>query len=295
MNDRSTLTPVQNSRARPLPRVYEYSDFRLYLREVYKIRKSSSRHWTYDTWAKKLGLKSSSTLIMILQGSRNPGPKLAQALASSLELKPNEAHYFQDLISLEKAKKNPHLHVVLLERLRKQNPVRSFRMIDRDSFSAISNWYCYAIREMVDLKDFREDPEWIQARLHFKVSKKEITDAIESLLRLGLLERDENGFLKYAPGAVSTGNDLHNEGLKRFHEQTLENAKQALRLIDPKDREISGVTFTLNREDIPKAKEILRRAHHEILNIAAKSNADGLFQLETVLFPLARMEEDPRD
>lgn len=228
---------------------------------------------------------------MILQGTRNPGLKLAQALALSLQLKPNEAQYFQDLISLEKSKKNPHLHLVLMERLQKRNPARDFRVLDRDSFRAIANWYCYAIREMVDLKDFRDDPEWIRSRLKFKVSKKEIVDAIESLLRLGLLERDENGFLKYAQGTVTTGNDMHDEGLKRFHEQVLENAKQAVRTIEPKQREISGVTFALNKEDLPKAKEILRRAHLEILNISAKTGGDAVFQLETILFPLTQTEE----
>jgi uncharacterized protein (TIGR02147 family) len=230
---------------------------------------------------------------MILQGKRNPGPKLAHAFAKTLELKPTEANYFYDLIGLEKSKRNPHLHCVLLERLQKQSPKKALRFVDRDSFSAIANWYCYAIREMVDLRDFREDLEWIQKRLLFKVTKKEITDAIDSLCRVGLLQRDANGVLRYSDGTVSTSNDLHDEGLKRFHEQVLDNAKLAVRLVSPSQREISGVTFALNKEDIPKAKEILREAYQEILRISAKMDGEAIFQLETALFPLTTMEENP--
>jgi uncharacterized protein (TIGR02147 family) len=273
-----------------LPQIYNYTDYQVYLRDVFKARKLVSPYWSYGVWARDLGLKSSSTLIMILQGNRNPSSSLTKQIAAYLKLKSGEAQYFADLVNLKKSKNDPHLTQALTERLKKQHPKKEFRLLSADHFMAISNWHYYAIREMVDLKDFREDLEWIQKKLNFKVSKKEIEQAIEALLRLELIERDENGYLRYAKTTIATADGIPDEGLKRFHEQMLDNARASIRSVDRQSRDISGVTFTLRKEDLPKAKEIVRNMYQELLRMTSKNEADAVFQLETTLFPLTQFD-----
>ncbi|MGK5089741.1 TIGR02147 family protein [Bdellovibrionota bacterium FG-2] len=75
--------------------VLEYGDYRTYLKDRFESEKKRRKHWSYGVWAKELGLQSSSTLIMILNGDRNPGPKLIQQLARYLKLNNTESAHFE--------------------------------------------------------------------------------------------------------------------------------------------------------------------------------------------------------
>jgi uncharacterized protein (TIGR02147 family) len=71
-----------------------------------------------------------------------------------------------------------------------QSPDGSLKILDDRSFQVISNWYCIAIREMIKLDEFFEDPNWISKKLHFKVTPTEAARAIELLFQADLLGRD---------------------------------------------------------------------------------------------------------
>jgi uncharacterized protein (TIGR02147 family) len=267
-------------------------DYRLFLKDWFEAKRKTNPQWTYGAWARLLRLKSPATLNMILNGKRNPSPKLTTAISKQLGLRGSEVSYFEDLVKLEKSKNDASVSVLLLERINKKNPSGILRVLDREQFYAISNWYYYAIRELVDVRGFLEDPEWISRKLRHKVTNGQIQKAIKSLLALNLLIRDEQGILRYGGGAVRTADDLSDEGLKRFHEETLQSAALSVRSVDPKDREISGYTFTLNRERLPEAKDIIRRMHRELLTLAEKQDAESVYQIETVLFPLTHFDKE---
>ncbi len=273
-----------------MPRVYDYIDYRAYLKAWFEIKREQNPRWTFGTWARQLRLKSPATLNMILNGHRHPGPKLIHHLCNQLRFARPETEYFQDLVALGKSDRDPRLSVLLLERIRKQNPRGALTIIDPGSFAAISHWHYYAIRELVDVEGFVEDPAWIKKKLRFKLGAKQIREAIQTLLRLGLLVRDEKGALRNGNGLIRTKDDLQDEGLKRFHEQTLNNARAAIRTVAPGDREISGYTFTFDRQDLPRAKEIIRRMHAELLELAKAQGAEAVYQLETALFPLTHFD-----
>ena len=107
---------------RPMkPNVLEFSDYRSFLLASYESRRRSHRHFSLAAWARKLSLKSSSTLIMILKGDRNPSEQLVDTLNFDLGLCDDEAEYFRNLVQLEKAKTNTHLKNLILEKLPKSN------------------------------------------------------------------------------------------------------------------------------------------------------------------------------
>lgn len=267
--------------------VFDYSDYRQLLRDFYWERKKSRAHaWSLGIWARQLGLKSPSTLAMILKGSRNPGPELTGKLAKTLRLGPKEIEYFEDLVTLKKHQDDPRLSVLIMEKLGKQHPSGQFQLLDADTFYLISNWYNYAIREMVNLRDFREDSKWISEQIHFKVTPKEVDEAIEALLRLNLLKRNERGRLVSSAGTLTTNNDIADEGIKRFHEQTLGNASEALRKIDPSRREIIGITFCMRESKLAEAKGILRKFRTEFGRLFESGDGDAVYHLELAFIPL---------
>lgn len=52
-----------------------------------------------------------------------------------------------------------------MKQMDKLSPSEMIRLLDDKTFSIIKDWYCLAIREMLRLKDFKEDPKWIAKRM----------------------------------------------------------------------------------------------------------------------------------
>lgn len=265
-----------------------HSDYRVYLRDFYQRKKKASPRWNYAVWARQLKIKSPSTLIMILNGQRHPGPALVQSLVRYLKLAGDEADQFHDLVRLQKAKADPELTILLLDKLRKRRPGGEFRLLEQSEFYAISNWYYYAIREMVRLPEFREDANWISESLLFKVTPRQARMAIETMLRLGLLGRDESGKLFITAKHLDTSRDIADEGLKRFHEQTLANAKEAIRRVEVSRREISGGCFAIRLKDLPEAKRRIANFQRELCDLLEMPEPDAVYQLEIGFFPLSK-------
>jgi uncharacterized protein (TIGR02147 family) len=101
-----------------------------------------------------------------------------------------------------------------------------------------------------------------------------------------MLERDERGKLCYRAFSA-TPFDVPDEGIRRFHEQMLTLAQKSLREQSVAEREVSGMTLTMRKVDLPRAKEILRRTYQDLAALA-QSPGDEVFQLETALFPLTK-------
>lgn len=271
-----------------------HSDYRVYLRDFYQQKKKASPRWNYAVWARQLKVKSPSTLIMILNGQRHPGPALVQSLIRFLKLSEDEADQFQDLVRLQKAKADPEMTIFLLEKLRKRRPNAGFRLLEPNEFYAISNWYYYAIREMVRLPEFKEDANWISEQLLFHVTPRKARMAIETMLRLNLLGRNESGKLFITSKHLDTSRDIADEGLKRYHEETLLNARESVRRVEVSRREISGGCFAIRTADLPEAKKRIAKFQRELCDLLEMPEPDAVYQLEISLFPLSKKMEAPK-
>ena len=230
---------------------------------------------------------------MIMNGSRRPGQNVTDKLINYFSFTENEAEYFRDLIRLDRIKDDPSLAVLLMEKMGKNHPNGKFELIDPCSFEVISNWHAYAIRELVLLENFVNDPEWISEKLAFKVSPLEVKKAIVNLLEVGLLQLDNKNQLVQQKGKVSTSDDIASEALKRFHEGNLDNAKKAIRLFSIDERYIGGTVFAITKSKIGKAKKVIRRFEEEMLHLfeSDSTNADEVVCLNIQLFPLTNINK----
>lgn len=111
---------------------------------------------------------------------------------------------------------------------------------------------------MTRIKGFQEDPEWIAKQFQFKVTSREITNAVKVLIEMGLLKRDKNNNLAIVDGRLDTSNDISSEAIRRYHEQMLEHAKTAVRRFSVEEREVTSTTLLMNSNQIGIAKELIR-------------------------------------
>lgn len=271
------------------PSLFEYVDLQSYLRDYYQWRKTKQPGWSYSVWARSLSLRSQSTLIMLVNGQRNPGPNLTRKMVSHFQFNSQEASYFQSLVALRKAAKgdfSKNLH--LMKNLEANHPDQNFRVLDRMTFEAIGGWQYYAIRELVHLRDFKEDAQWIAKRLGGKITASEAREALDRLLQLGMLERDPHGRLRHTSRHIQTTKDIADLGIKTFHINCLEQAKQSIWEVEPELRQISGCTFAIKKSHLKTAKNLIREFQMKMCELLENPKADDVYQLEVAFFPLTR-------
>jgi len=271
--------------------IHQLTDYRSFLIAHAEDKKNLNPHWTYGSWAQQLGLKTTSSITKIIKGEREPGSEVTQKLISYFKFNSGQAQYFEDLVRLHKIKKDPRLSVLLMEKMAKDHPNGSIRILDNKTFSIISHWYYLTIREMVRLDQFFEDPKWISKKLHFKVAPKDIKYATKVLLEVGLLKRDKNGALNISQeGRIKTSDDIASEAIKRYHEQMLENAKHVLRNTDVNKREYSSATLALKTSNLSQAKEFVREFKNKFSKTFEEEKGDSVYQIQIQLFPLTKNE-----
>jgi uncharacterized protein (TIGR02147 family) len=277
-----THDPVRS----PRTRVRNFTDYRAFLIAHAQDKKARNPRWSYGSWAKSLGLKSTSSLTKILSGDRQPGPDLTDRLIRYFEFSPKEADYLKDLVRLNRVHRDPRLSVALLEKMSKEHPQSALRVLDDQTFSLLSQWHIFAVREMTRLDRFVEDPQWMSREFKFRVGPRDCARAIQILLQTGLLTRDQDNRLILAEGRIDTQSDQASEAIKRYHEQMLENAKQSIRTIPVDRREITASTLVVRAQNMAQAKEKIREFKRNFCRTFEEPSGDGVYQIQIQFFPL---------
>ena len=268
--------------------VCSYSSYRAFLLAHAQGQKEQNRRWTYGSWAKKLGLKSTSSITKIVKGERHPGPDITDRLVRYFRFAPKEESYFHDLVSLQKVQNDPRFAVLLMEKMGKEHPDGKIRLLDDKEFFVISHWYVLAIREMVRMNEFCEEPSWIAKRFLPKLTAREVKEAIAALEQTGLVKRDRQGKLAVSEGRVHSGNEVASEGIKRYHTQMLDNAKSALRQVPVDQREMTASTLVISSEKLPEAKQLIREFKSKFARLLEDVSGDRVYQMQIQLFPLTK-------
>ena len=268
--------------------ITQYLDYRTFLVAHAQDQRRRYPSWTYGSWAKRLGLSGTASLTRILQGDREPGPKMVVEMVRYFSFSEKEAEYFRDLVRLTKLKRDPKLSSMLMEKMGKKFVNGRVRMIDDKTFNTISNWYYLAVREMVRLNHFSSDPAWIAKNLTFKVTPREVGQAIKTLIDVGLLSQTEEGQLQIAEGRLDTRDDVASEAIKRYHEEMLDNAKQALRCVQVEKRDITAQSIVISSENLSRAKELIRQFQDKFSELIEQESGDAVYQLQIQFFPLTK-------
>ena len=186
--------------------VFCYRDYRQYLADSYRRRKSSDYGFSYRSFARQVGSGAPNYLKLVTDGQRNLSQDMARRFARALELKGDAAEYFCDLVEFNQAASAREAERCY-RRIRRYRQYREAFRLDEAHAEYHSEWYIPTIRELVACHGFREDPKWIARRLKPNILVREAAHALEVLQRLNLITRDETGRLQQNHPIVSTGDD----------------------------------------------------------------------------------------
>ncbi len=272
------------------PRILDHTNYRSFLKAHYEFMKQNSRNFSYEAWARKLGLRNNTSLLKIIRGDRNAGPEVQEKLIQYFHFHSDEISYFRDLVLLEKIPEQSPLRHEIIERLTFRHKDGEFHHMNADQFALLSQWWSWALRQLIKFKRFKRDSSQEIAKLfRFKVTPKEIEVSVDRLIEFGFVQVDQEGVLVTDPTPQHIRSDVSNEAIRSFHENSLINAQIALRNQAVEEREFNALVLAVKEEDLGAAKEeivsFMRKFNQRF---AKEADGDTVYQLELAWFPLTK-------
>ena len=256
--------------------VVKRNDFRIYLQNEFLRRCEEDPKYSQRAFAQLLRCDHSS-LAKILKGHRPLGKATIRRFADRLDLGPDEVQEF--LRFRERSKKIPKQGCV---------PVTTeFSRLSMDQFQVISDWYHYAIVEVIRLSESRQDSKWIAKAL--SITTAEVDFALERLQRTGMLKIAPDGKRELASEGKFTNisQPFYSSGHRKLQKQILQKAITALETVPIAKRDQTSMTMAIDTARIGEAKELIRKFRRDLASFLARGETrDQVYHLSVSLYPL---------
>lgn len=274
-------------------RVYDFLDYRAYLRAHYEATKKARRGYSFRLFSKLAGLRSPNFLKLVIEGQRNLGADSVPRFSGALGHDAAEAEFFADLVAFNQADSLAEKNRAF-ERIAASRRFRSARRIDGDLFAYLSHWYNPAIRELAARSDFNEDPRWIASQLVPQISAAQAAEAMKLLLSLGLLVRDEaSGRVLRGEPTLTTEHEVRSLGAAAFHRQMLERAAESIETVPREQRDLAALTVCVSPETAAKVKQRIHQFREALAELCDADTAGSVvYQLNVQWFPMSQQKED---
>ncbi|MBI2336813.1 MAG: TIGR02147 family protein [Deltaproteobacteria bacterium] len=271
------------------PDLFEYADYRDYLRDIYQYLKISSKGtFSFRAFAKKAQMGSPNYLKLVMDGERELSAKTIQKFGRALSLNKNELSFFEALVFFCKSH-NESEKEFYYNKLKRFKKFKLAQNITLEQHGYFSKWYIPVIREMVLLKGFKPDAQWIAKHLDPPISPKEAETALDTLVSLGFLTKNAHGKFEQQELTLATSTEEQSVPLWNFHREMIVRAHQAL--YKPNiERNISGMTAAVSLEQFEEVKKMINQFFVQINDYLEenKSTAELICQINFQQFKLTR-------
>jgi len=269
--------------------IFDFVDFRLFLREYYRFHKEAKRGFSHRLMAHSLGFTSTNFLKLVMDGKRNLGRESLEKITTGLDLFKKEQEYFAYLVFFAQAKTaiDKNYFFGLIAALRERKNIAS---LGPDQFEYFSEWYHPVVRELVAGKGEPLDLEAISSELRWRLSPAKIKKSVALLKRLGLIEFDErqNRLIVSSP-LLNTENELDSFAVQRYHKEVLGIAQKAIDQVASREREYSHLTLKISPEGFAKIKQRLQHFRQELLEMASLDReASGVYHVNFQFYPITK-------
>lgn len=272
------------------PSVFEYLDYRAYLRDFYDAEKARRPAFSYRYFARRAGQASPNFLKLVIEGKRNLGKESISAFAGALDLDKEETLFFSELVTFSQAttqeEKNRYF-----SRIAASRNFRRAGRIDGELFEYLSHWHIPAIRELTATSGFREDPKWIAAQLRPTITAREAAHALKVLLRLGLIRRTDDGRIERGEPSWTTGHEVQSFAVVNYHQEMLTRAIEAMTSVPQAERDVSSLTVCVKTSTVAEIKRRIHAFNEELLALCdADQDPELVVQIGLQCFPLSKKE-----
>jgi uncharacterized protein (TIGR02147 family) len=275
-------------------RVLDYTDYRKYLLDYYKMEKKSRTAFSYRFFAQKAGFNSIGLYKDIVEGRQSLGRGLTVKFSKALGHSKREAEYFENMVFFNEARSIDD-RKLFFERMLSCCDVKA-AMIDTSRCEYYSKWYYSALRALLSYMRFKDEYAALAAMLDPPIRLDEARKAVEVLERLSFIEKDGQGYYRLRDALVSTGrltadSSIQAMNVMGFQRVMVDLGKEAYDRF-PTDRlDMSSLTLSVSEATFKEMKEEITALRRKLLLRAEQEQApDRVYQLNYQFFPLTKID-----
>lgn len=274
------------------PNVFEYTDFRQFLKDHYKFMKRETPYYSYRYFSKVAGFTSPNYLKLVIDGERNISSEAIDQFSKVLKLPAKERRYFRLMVLMNQATSGEEKDFYLRQIL-KSKAVKNLKPLTQAQYDYYSQWFHIPLRELIGRSDFKHDPKWIAHQFTPALTESQVKEGLELLEKLSLIEKSENGSYRQMEKAISTGDEVTSQAVMNYHRKMIQMGAEALDRFSAQDRDISSLTMGVSRETRATIKKMIQEFRKEIIAVASQEqDVREVLQLNFQLFPIVKGEED---
>lgn len=266
--------------------IFDYVDYREYLRDYFEERKSNDRRFSYREFAESIQLDTSN-LHKLLNGKAHLPARCHSYVIAYLRLVGRSAEYFILLVTYARERRSS----VRNEILGKAQALREIacRPIDESHLEQyFGDWWVVAIRSLLDVVDGRAVASEISKRLVPHVNEWDVSRALDALLALGMVRKGSSGRLLSTDAHVTASGEIKTRAVRRYQETILDLASESVRRFEPGERDISTITMSVDADAAARIRDVLKECRRQIqIEVDEAKHPDRVMQLCMAFFPLA--------
>jgi len=237
--------------------------FSLFLQREFHRRSNANQQYSKRAFAKDLNV-SKSCLHDLLAGKAKASRKTIRVICESLHLnKEDHDRFVEDPISLDSVINHDYLKVF--------------------------HWYYFAILNLIETKDSNLSSTWFAERLG--IGEAVVKDAIKDLIEFKFITKSKKKYIRLEE-SVKTQMDVPSIFIKSLHAENLKRAEESLFKDSVEDREMTSLTFAVDRSQFLKIKKENQKHRERIAKIVrGKAESDEVYTFAMQLFPQTIIKE----
>lgn len=267
--------------------LFDYLDYRQFLKDFYEYKKSSSPFFSYRYLGNRVGMNY-SFLIKVLQGQMHISNKKIELFAVACDFSKQEADYFHSLVCFNKARtqKDANIHY---EKLMSFKEVES-TTLDESKFEFFAEWYYPVIWSYLSRHNFRGGGKELASLLNPEITAEQAERAIELLTSIDLIYRNEDGRFSVRELNLSTGSKWYSGKIREYQETLIQLGKLALKNVDSAHLSFSTLTMNIPASAMVEV-ETLTKHYVEAMKKLSNSyqGAESVYQLICLCFPFTKV------
>lgn len=273
------------------PIIFEYLDFRVFLKDYYDYQKANTPHFSYRNFAKAGGipLSSASILAAVIKGTRNLSQSYMVKFSLAMKLADRESNFFKNLIQFNQSKsmEEKNYFFSLISKVRGSRAA----IIKKSQAKFYSCWYYVVVWNYLCSHPKNSSPQEVAKKIFPSISVNQAKEAIQLLIDLGLIQRLANGY-KPVEQHLSTEKNTGGAFTREYMRELITMSSQILPDVPQAFRQYNALVFSLSEKGFSTIKDRMRTFQEELRTIIEKDKEeDRVYTLTMQLYPNTKVFE----
>ena len=273
----------------PMRSVFEYLDYRKYLKDVFDERKALDPRISYRKLGELLGIDGSN-FHKIVFGQTHLPARCQSRLIKYLGLSSRESEFFLLLLAFAR-ERGAKARMEIIERAKLLQDVER-RQLEQREILFYRDWWTSVIRSLIEVNDGCANPAQLARSVSPPILPQQAQTALELLAELGLVKKAGSDRWRLAHPHLTASGEEKARAVHAYQRQILELAANSLQTYPSQQRDVSTLTVPVDEASFAAIGDILRECRRQIQKQAdATTKPTRVMQLALAFFPVTSTPE----